>query len=85
MNFMKMKFLPVVESGRRDIVKSDVWHKIHGHWKFKDRKKSIARAPGMVLRTVCKVLRQKTPKPYEPAHKGSHALAGFEDKVWNST
>jgi transposase len=36
---------------------------------------------GIDVRTVRKVLRQKTPRPYEWVRKGSPLLAGFEDWI----
>jgi len=40
-----------------DMVKGDIWHKIHSRHKLKESKKSIARALGLDVRTVRKVLR----------------------------
>jgi len=37
------------------MIKADMWHEIHSRWKFKEKKRAIARALGMDVRTVRKV------------------------------
>jgi hypothetical protein len=79
MNVSRVCFLPIEGSGGEGMVKTDVWHEIHSRWKLKEKKRGIARALGMDVRTVRRVLRQKTPRPYERVRKRSPLLAGFED------
>ena len=54
------------------MVKGDLWHEIHSRRKLKETKKSIARAVGLSLQTVRKILRQVSPQPYarKPAEGG---------------
>jgi transposase len=46
------------------MVKGELWHEIHSRWKLKETKKSIARAVGLSIQTVRKILRQVSPQPY---------------------
>jgi hypothetical protein len=46
------------------MVKGDQWHEIHSRFKLKETKKSIARSPGLDVRSVRKILRQSEPSPY---------------------
>lgn len=41
------------------MVNDELWHEIHNPFKLKESKKSIARALGLSVQTVCKVLRQE--------------------------
>jgi hypothetical protein len=54
--------LPAVEPGG-DMVKDDLWHEIHSRFKLQETKKSIARAVGLSVQTVRKILRQKGVRP----------------------
>jgi transposase len=63
------------------MVKGDIWHEIHSRHKLKESKKSIARALGLDVRTVRKVLRQSQPRPYERKKRGSAALAPYLDFI----
>jgi len=45
-------------SGGEEMVNGSLWHEIHSRFKLKETKKSIARALGLDVRTVRKVLRQ---------------------------
>ena len=45
-----------------DMVQGDLWHEIHSRCKLKETKKSIARALGLDVQTVRKILRQQTPR-----------------------
>jgi transposase len=81
MSSSRVCFLPIEGSGGEGMVKTDVWHEIHSRWKLKEKKRAIARALGMDVRTVRKVLRQKTPRPYERVRQGSPLLAGFENWI----
>jgi len=47
------------------MIKSDMWHEIHSRRRLKETKKSIARALGLHIQTIRKVLRQVAPRPYE--------------------
>jgi hypothetical protein len=40
------------------MIKSDMWHEIHSRRRLKETKKSIARALGLHIQTIRKVLRQ---------------------------
>jgi transposase len=59
------------------MVKGDIWHEIHSRHKLKESKKSIARALGLDVRTVRKILRQGEPRPYERKKRGSAALVPY--------
>jgi|GEM_PF-5614279 hypothetical protein len=37
-------FLPMLTSGGGDMVKGELWHKVHIHYRLKESKKAIARA-----------------------------------------
>jgi transposase len=63
------------------MVQGDVWHEIHSRFKLQERKKSIARALGLDIKTVRKVLRQKEPRSYERELKGSKLLGPFTDYI----
>ena len=65
------------------MVKADLWHEIHSRWKLRETKKAIARALGLDVRTVRKVLRQESPRAYERVGKGSILLGGFEERIRN--
>ena len=47
------------------MIKADMWHEIHSLRRLQETKKSIARALGLHIQTVRKVLRQAAPRPYE--------------------
>ncbi len=74
-------FLPIEGSGGKDMVKADLWHEIRSRWKLRETKKAIARALGLDVRTVRKVLRQESPRAYERIRKGSALLAGFKERL----
>jgi len=63
------------------MVKADLWHEIHSRFKLKETKKAIARALGLDVRTVRKMLRQEAPRAYERDRKGSPLLTGFEESI----
>jgi transposase len=44
------------------MIKADLWHEIHSRHKLKESKKSIARALGLHILTVRRILRQSEPK-----------------------
>jgi len=46
------------------MVKGELWHEIHSRHRLKETKKSIARAVGLSIQTVRKILRQVSPQPY---------------------
>jgi predicted transcriptional regulator len=46
------------------MIKAELWHEIHSRHKLKETKKSIARAVGLSIQTVRKILRQKQPQGY---------------------
>lgn len=47
------------------MVKVDLWHEIHSRFKLQETKKEIARALGLDVRTVRRLLRQEAPQPYD--------------------
>jgi transposase len=63
------------------MVKADLWNEIHSRFKLKEAKKSIARAVGLSVQTVRKVLRQDVPRPYtrEPSAEG--ILVPFKEYI----
>lgn len=63
------------------MVKGDVWHEIHSRWKLGEKKKAIGRALDLDVRTVRRVLRQKSAKPYERKTGGVLLLDGFKDRL----
>jgi hypothetical protein len=66
--------LPAVEPGG-DMVKGDLWHETHSRFKLKETKKSIARAVGLSVQTVRKILRQKQPRGYVREKQESELLS----------
>ena len=60
----KVCFLSAISSGGEDMVKEELWHEIHSRRKLKETKKSIARAVGMSIQMIQKILRQVSPHPY---------------------
>jgi uncharacterized protein (UPF0128 family) len=72
MSSQRVCFLPAVKSGGEEMVKGELWHEIHSRFKLKETKKSIARAIGLSIQTVRKILRQGSPLPYtrKPAEGG---------------
>ena len=46
------------------MVKGELWHEIHSRHRLKETTKSIARAVGLSIQTVRKILRQVSPQPY---------------------
>jgi len=70
--------LPTIDSGGEGMVNGELWHEIHSRFKLKESKKSIARALGLSVQTVRKVLRQEKPTPYERVRKGDGLLAPYE-------
>jgi transposase len=73
--------LPIEGSGGKDMIKADVLHEIHPRFKFRETKKEIARALGLDVRTIRKLLRQEAPQPYERELKGNRLLAGSEERI----
>jgi len=61
--FMEQKkeiILPTVESGGEGMVNGELWHEIQSRFKLKESKISIARALGLRVQTVRKILRQRS-------------------------
>jgi hypothetical protein len=77
-------------SGGDEMIKGDQWHKIHTWHRLHESKKSIARAMGLDVRTVRKILSQKEPVAYtrtnvmeqhpEPL-EGAHSAEGRRRRV----
>ena len=63
------------------MVKTDLWQEIHSRFKLKESKKSIARAVGLSVQSVRKVLRQEKPRPYVREKKESEILGPYRDYV----
>jgi transposase len=77
----RLCYLPAHEAGGEDMVKGDLWHEIHSRRKLGGTKKSIARAVGLSIQTVRKILSQAAPRPYirRPAPGG--LLAPFKGYI----
>jgi len=69
--------IPIEGSGG-DMVNGDIWHEIHSRFKLKEAKRSIARALGLSIQTVRKVLRQEEPKRYRRRPTECSILKAFE-------
>jgi len=63
------------------MVKGDLWHEIHSRHRLKETKKSIARAVGLSIRTVRKILRQVAPQPYARKPVEGGLLEPFREYV----
>ncbi len=63
------------------MVKGDLWHEIHSRWKLKETKKSIARAVGLSVQTVRKILRQVSPQPYARQSVGRGLMEPFREYI----
>ena len=63
------------------MIKSDMWHEIHSRRRLKETKKSIARALGLHIQTIRKVLRQAAPQPYEREKDGQGILSSYRDYI----
>jgi transposase len=70
--------IPIEESGGEVMVNGDLWHEIHSRFKLRESKKSIARALGLSVQTVRKVLRQKKARPYERTTEKPSILKPYE-------
>jgi transposase len=57
-------FLPMSVSEGDGMIKTELWHEIHSRFRLKETKKSIARALGLHIQTIRKVLQQSSPAPY---------------------
>ena len=63
------------------MVKADLWHEIHSRFRLKETKKSIARAIGISVQTVRKILRQKQPERYSRKKQESELLGPFQEYI----
>lgn len=63
------------------MVKGDLWHEIHSRFKLKETKKSIARAVGLSVQTVRKVLGQKEPQAHSREKRESELFGPHRDYV----
>jgi len=61
------------------MVKADLWQEIHSRFKLKETKKAIARAVGLSVQTVRKVLRQEKAKAYVREKRESEVLGPYRD------
>ncbi|NPU83848.1 MAG: hypothetical protein HPY65_05105 [Syntrophaceae bacterium] len=62
MSIAEVIILPMAASGGDEMIKGDQWHEIHTRHRLHESKKSIARALGLDVRTVRKILSQKEPR-----------------------
>lgn len=63
------------------MVKGDLWHEIHSRFKLQETKKSIARAVGLSVQTVRKILRQKGPQAYRREKRESELLGPYQEYI----
>jgi transposase len=63
------------------MIKADLWQEIHSRFKLKETKKAIARAVGLSVQTVRKILRQEQPKAYVREKRESEILGAYEDYI----
>jgi transposase len=63
------------------MVKADLWQEIHSRYKLRETKKSIARALGLHVQTVRKVLHQMSPRPYKRPKSEESVLSPFADYI----
>ena len=63
------------------MVKGDLWHEIHSRFKLKETKKSIARAVGLSVQTVRKILGQKQPQGYVREKQESELLGPYQTYI----
>lgn len=63
------------------MVKGDLWHEIHSRFKLQETKKSIARAVGLSVQTVRKILRQKEPQAYSREKQDSELLGPYQEYI----
>lgn len=63
------------------MIKADMWHEIHSRRRLQETKKSIARALGLHIQTVRKVLRQAAPRPYERAKDERGILTPYKSYI----
>ena len=63
------------------MVRQELWYEIHSRYRLKEPKKSIARALGLSVQTVRKILKQDKPKPYIRTRKREGILSPFEDYI----
>jgi transposase len=74
-------YLPAVGAGGEHMVKGDLWHEIHSRRKLRETKKSIARAVGLSIQTVRKILSQASPRPYARQPAAGGLLKPFREYV----
>ncbi len=63
------------------MVKGALWHEIHSRFKLRETKKSIARAVGLSVQTVRKILRQKEPQAYSREKQESELLGPYREYI----
>lgn len=63
------------------MVQGDMWHEIHSRFKLKETKKSIARALGLDIRTVRKILGQSEPVSYHRKRPEETLLSPYEAHI----
>ena len=63
------------------MIKADAWREIHSRFRLKETKKSIARAVGLSVQTVRKILRQEEPKAYVREKRESEILGPYRSYI----
>jgi len=63
------------------MIKADLWHEIHSRRKLKESKKSIARALGLHILTVRRVLRQSEPMLYRRLRPERTVITPWKDYI----
>jgi transposase len=63
------------------MIKADAWREIHSWFRLKETKKSIARAVGLSIQTVRKILSQAAPRPYCRRPAPGMLLARFREYI----
>ena len=63
------------------MIKADLWQEIHSRHKLRETKKSIARALGLHVQTVRKIIHQMSPRPYKRLKSEENVLSPYRDYV----
>jgi transposase len=81
MSIAEVIILPMTASGGDEMIKGDQWHEIHTRHRLHESKKSIARALGLDVRTVRKILSQKEPVAYTRTTMMSSILNPWKEHI----
>jgi len=77
-------FLPMTASGGLQMVKGKPLHEVHFRYRLRELKKAIARALGLSVKTVRKIVKEK-PRPYRRAKRGWGILSPYINGTWLET